>query len=178
MNRFVRNCLFSALGGGVVSHATAALRSRAEQGRADLPMHAVSHMVWGDAPEAHQGRHVHNEVIGTVLHYGACLFWAVTFEALFAKQAKRNTSSALIGGATTATAAYITDYHVVPNRLNPGFHAHLSPRSLFLVYAGLALGLAASARLRGLYDHKIEDRDEREECGPAERRPDPVIAPE
>jgi hypothetical protein len=141
-------------------------------------MHAVSHMVWGDAPQSHQGEHAYNEAIGTALHHGACLFWAVMFEGLFGKQSQRSTSSALIGGATTATAAYIIDYHVVPDRLNPGFHAHLSPRSVFLVYAGLALGLAAGARLRGLYDHQIEDRDEREKRGPAKGSPDAMKAPE
>jgi hypothetical protein len=178
IKRSLRNCLFSAIGGGVVSHATVALRSRAEQGRADLPMHAVSHMVWGDPPQAHQGKHAYNEAMGTALHHGACVFWAVMFESLFGKRAERSTSSALVGGATTAAAAYIIDYHVVADRLNPGFHAHLSPRSVFLVYAGLAVGLAAGARLRGLYDHQIEDRDERDERRPAERRPDPVVAPE
>jgi hypothetical protein len=141
-------------------------------------MHAVSHMVWGDEPESHQGKHVYNEVIGTVLHHGASIFWAVAFEALFGKNAERSTSSALIGGATTATAAYITDYHVVSDRLNPGFHAHLSSRSVFLLYAALAVGLAAGARLRRFYDHQIENPDESDESRPAERRPDPVITPE
>jgi hypothetical protein len=178
MNRFLRQCLFSGIAGGVCSHIVAAWRSGAEQGRTDLPMHAVSHMVWGDAPESHQGEHAHNEFIGTVLHHGASVFWGAMFEALFGRDAQRSTSGALVGGATTAAAAYITDYHLVPDRLNPGFHAHLSPRSVFLVYAGLALGLAAGARLRRFYDHQIEDRDERDERRPAERRPDPVVAPE
>jgi hypothetical protein len=178
MNRFIRNCLFSGIAGGICSHAVAVLRSRAEQGRGDLPMHAVSHMVWGDAPESHQGRHAYNEAIGTLLHHGASLFWAVMFEGLFGKDAERSTPSALIGGATTAAAAYVTDYHVVADRLNPGFHAHLSPRSVFLLYAGLAAGLAAGARLRGLYDHQVENRDERDERRPAERGPDQVVTPE
>jgi hypothetical protein len=178
MNRFIRNCLLSGLGGGACSHVVAALRSHAEQGRADLPMHAVSHMAWGDAPESHQGEHAYNEVIGTAFHHGASFFWAVCFEALFGRDAERSTASALVGGATTAAAAYVTDYHVVPDRLNPGFHAHLSPRSVFLLYAGLAIGLAAAARLRGLYDHQIENRDERDERRPAERDPDAVVAPE
>jgi hypothetical protein len=162
----------------VCSHIAAALCSRAEHGRADLPMHAVSHMVWGDRPESHQGRHEYNELMGTLLHHGASIFWAAAFEGLFGKTAEQSTASALIGGTTTATAAYVTDYYVVSERLNPGFHAHLSPRSVFLVYAALALGLAAGARLRGLYDHQIENRDESNERRPAERRPDSVVTPE
>lgn len=60
----------------------------------------------------------------------------------------------------------------------PGFEAHLSNRSLFMLYAALALGFAAGARLHGLYDHQIENHGESNESGHAERRPDRVIAPE
>lgn len=74
--------------------------------------------------------------------------------------------------------AYITDYHIVSDRFKPGFEAHLSNRSLFMIYTALAIGLAAGARLRGLYHHQIENRDERRERGDAERRPHPVVTPE
>jgi len=160
------------------SHAVAALRSHAEKGRADLPMHAVSHMVWDDPPQSHRGRRTADEILGTALHHGASVFWAVVFEGLFGRRVERSTLAALSGGASTAITAYVIDYHVVPDRYNPGFHAHLSSRSLFLVYAGLALGLAAGARLRGLHHHQIEDRDERDKRRDAERSPDAVVTPE
>jgi hypothetical protein len=160
MKRFVVNCLISGTLGGIVSHAVASLCGRRETGRGELPMHAVSHIAYGDAPESHGGLEPRDAVIGTALHHGACLFWAPFFEALFGRDAERSTAAALAGGATIAAAAY------------------LSNRSLFLVYAGLALGFAAGARLRGLRNHEIEDRDEREESRKAERRPDPVVTPE
>src|SRR4051812_1878413 len=100
------------------------------------------------------------------------------FEPLLGKNAERSTRQALIGGAITAAAAYLIDYHVVPDRFNPGFHAHLTERSLFLVYVGLDAGLAAGARLRGLYDHQIENSHERDKRGNAQRRPDYVVTPE
>ena len=37
--------------------------------------------------------------------------------------------------------AYFTDYHVVPDRLTPGFEKRLSPKSLRVVYSALALSL-------------------------------------
>jgi hypothetical protein len=45
-----------------------------------------------------------------------------------------------------AAAAYVTDYHVVPKRLTPGWELRISPRSLLATYAVLALALP----LRGL----------------------------
>jgi hypothetical protein len=178
VNRFVRNCLISGAAGGLLSHIAASACSRLEQGRSELPMHAVSHIAWGDAPEAHTGRTRGNHLLGSGLHHGASVFWATFFEALFGREAERNTTAALAGGAAIATAAYVTDYHLVSDRFKPGFEAYLSNRSLFIVYAGLALGLAAGARLRGLYDHQIEDADERDERGHAERSPDVVKSPE
>ena len=141
-------------------------------------MHAVSHIAWGDAPEAHKGRTLHNHIIGSTLHHGASVFWAVFFEALFGRHAERSTAAALAGGAAISAAAYVTDYHIVSDRFKPGFEAYLSDRSLFAVYAALAVGLAAGARLRGLYDHKIENGDERHESRHPERAPDVVVAPE
>ena len=178
MKRFILNCLISGAAGGLVSHVVASICGRRESGRSELPMHAVSHILWNDPPESHKGRTLHNAVIGSSLHHGACVFWATFFEALFGRKAERSTPAALAGGATIATAAYITDYHVVSERFKPGFEAYLSNRSLFLVYAGLAVGLAAGARLRGLCNHQIENHDEREESRKTERGPDAVVAPE
>lgn len=178
MKRFIVNCLISGAAGGIASHIAAAAASRAERGRSDLAMHAVSHIAWNDDPESHTGRHAHNWIIGSALHHGASVFWAAFFEALFGRQAERSTPAALAGGATIAAAAYITDYHVVSDRYKPGFEAHLSNRALVLIYAALAVGLAAGARLRGLYRHQVEDREKSDERGNAERRPDAVVAPE
>jgi hypothetical protein len=177
MKRFIVNCLISGTAGGLLSHLAASIRSRKENGPSELPMHAVSHIAWGDAPESHTGRTMHNAVIGTALHHGATIFWATFFEGLFGKRAEQSTGTALVGGATIATAAYITDYHIVSERFKPGFEAYLSNRSLFVVYAALAVGLAAGARLRGLCHHEVEDRDEREERWEAERGPDPLVTP-
>lgn len=178
MRRFVLNCLASGLCGGILSQCVSAIFSYAESGRPDLPIHAVSHIAWGDGPESHHGSHTHNFVIGTALHQSASVFWATFFEALFGTRAEHSGASALIGGATIAAAAYVTDYHVVSERFKPGFEAHVSKRGLFSIYAALALGLAAGARLRGLYRHQVENDDERDEGRNAETRPDPVVAPE
>ena len=178
MKQFVLNCLLSGAAAGIASHVVAAAAGRIERGHSGLPMHAVSHIAWDDDPGSHRGHHAHNWLIGSALHHGASVFWATFFEALFGKTAERSTSAALVGGATIAAAAYVTDYHVVSDRFKPGFEAHLSNRSLFLIYAALAGGLAVAARLRGLYRHQVEDDDEGDERRNAERRPDMVVTPE
>ena len=174
MTRFLVNCLISGAAGGLLSHLAAAAGGRIERGNAALPMHAVSHIAWGDDPKSHTGRHPHNVVIGAALHHGASVFWATFFEALFGREAERSTAAALAGGATIAAAAYVTDYHVVSDRFKPGFEAHLSNRSLFLIYAGLAVG----ARLRGFCRHQVENDDERDERRDAEHGPYAVVTPE
>jgi hypothetical protein len=178
VNRFALNCLISGATGGLLSHIAASICSRKEWRRSELPMHAVSHIAWGDAPEAHKGRTLRNQIIGSTLHHGASVFWAVFFEALFGRRAERSTAAALAGGAAISAAAYVTDYHVVSDRFKPGFEAYLSDRSLFAVYAALAVGLAAGARLRGLNDHQIKNRNERHESRHAQSGPDMVVTPE
>ncbi len=178
MNRFVRDCLISGAVGGVLSHLVASVCSRKEQGRSELPMHAVSHIVWGDEPEDHRGHHPHNALVGSVLHHGACVFWAVFFEALFGRRAEASTPAAIAGGAAVSVAAYVTDYHVVSKRFRPGFEAYLSNRSMLAVYAALAVGLGVGARLRGFCDHQVENKNKGHEGWNAQRRPNTVVAPE
>jgi hypothetical protein len=46
--------------------------------------------------------------------------------------------------ATAATASFV-DYQLTPKRLEPGFDKQLSRRSLAMVYAAFAAGLAIAA---------------------------------
>jgi hypothetical protein len=67
----------------------------------------------------------------------ACLY------EMLAGRRVRTRSRALAGGALTSAVAYVTDYHVVPRRLTPGFEMRLSRAALAAVYVALALGLCA-----------------------------------
>ena len=135
-------------------------------------MNAVAHIYDGGAPPA-RDRAGRNTTLGFAIHTAASLWWALFFESLPRKQ--RDSRAA----AAVSAMAYVVDYHVVHARFRPGFEAHLRPASLFAVYAGLAAGFAIAAKLdRGLDDHQEENRDERDERRPAERRPQRVVAPE
>ena len=62
-----------------------------------------------------------------------------------------NTLSAgdtVLAAAATSSLAYIVDYKVVPQRLQPGFDAHVSRRSIGAFYVTFAAALAATAWLQ------------------------------
>lgn len=127
---------------------TAASLGKAENGRAIAPINAISHILWGE----HAGRRVKPSFkytgTGLALNEVASIFWGVIYEKFFGLAARRgNIGKALAGGAVVAAAAYVTDYHLVPKRFTPGFEKRLSGRSLFGVYAAMALALGAGSLL-------------------------------
>ena len=108
-------------------------------------MNAVTHILDGGAPPAHDGNGGRNTALGFAIHTAASIWWAAFYEALLAQRARRGVPHALAAGAATAAAAYVVDYFVVSPRFRPGFEAYLSGRSLFALYAALGGGFAASS---------------------------------
>jgi hypothetical protein len=169
--QFLARVLISGTVASVTSALAAAFCSRIENRHARRPINAVAHIYDGGRPPAGE-RGGRNTALGFTIHTAASVWWALLFETLPARQ------RAASGAAAVSVMAYIVDYHVVHRRLRPGFEAHLSPRSLFAVYAALAAGFALAARLdRRLDHHQVEDGDEGDERRPAERRPQRVVAP-
>jgi hypothetical protein len=78
---------------------------------------------------------------GFMANYGASIFWALFYEAL-GKGRPRSPARALLDGALISVAAYVTDYHLIPRRLTPGFEIRVPRAALACVYAALALGLS------------------------------------
>ncbi len=48
----------------------------------------------------------------------------------------------LLGAAVVAASAYVIDYHLIPRRFTPGFEHRVSGKSLAVILAALAVGLA------------------------------------
>jgi hypothetical protein len=142
--RLVQNALVSGNLAGLLSIVVAAVCGKIEHGRAAPPVNAISHILWGGHPARHAQQTPKNTAIGFVIHQLASVFWALFFEQLFGRQALRDAKMAWLGGAAIASAAYFTDYHIVPQRVRPGFEECLSGRSLFCIYAALAAGFAAA----------------------------------
>jgi hypothetical protein len=141
----------SALPGALAAAATAATaagRGRADSASALAPLNAVSHFLWGDRA-AHVRRATLKETgIGVAVNSAASVFWATVFQKLFGEAVeRRGVPAALLGGAAVAGLAYLTDYHLVPKRLTPGYEKRVSGRSLALIFGALGLSLGAGALL-------------------------------
>jgi hypothetical protein len=133
---------------GAATSIVAALRGRSDSGSALAPINAPSHVVWGDRAATVERATWRHTALGYLINTGAGVFWASVFQKLFARAAaRRGVVGALAGGAATAAIAYLTDYHLVPKRLTPGYEKRVSGRSLFLIYAVLALTLGAGVWL-------------------------------
>lgn len=146
------NALRHAVPGGTLAAAVIALTAGAlgkvENGRAIAPINAISHMLWGDHAALRVKPSLKYTGTGLALNEAASIFWTVIYEKFFGLAARRgNVAKAIAGGAVVAAAAYVTDYHIVPKRLTPGFEKRLSGRSLFGIYAAMALSLGVGALL-------------------------------
>jgi len=141
----------SFLADAAVSGAVAALTTTAaitllghqRDGSAWAPLNAVSHILWGDEAATHTEKSLTYTGSGAALNTGAMLSWGAVYAAFLALMPRR-TPTAAVGVAVATTAlAYVTDYHVVPRRLTPGFEKRLSGGEMAVIYGALAIGLAA-----------------------------------
>ena len=124
--------------------AAVALLSKRDTGRPAAGINAISHIAWGDEAGKHDDVDVKHTVVGALLNVGAMVSWALVGELL---PRPRTLLGAARNGVLVSGLAYVTDYYIVPRRLNPGFEQRLSKRSLFETYAVLAGSYALSAAL-------------------------------
>jgi hypothetical protein len=110
-------------------------------------MNAVTHIYDGGEPPAHDGANGRNTALGFAIHTAASVWWAFFFEQICARAPQANSVNTVATAAAVSAVAYAVDYGVVGERFRPGFERYLSGRSMFAVYAALALGFAAAALL-------------------------------
>ncbi|WP_233216893.1 hypothetical protein [Trinickia dabaoshanensis] len=144
----LRRAAASGTVAGLCAAGAAAYCARREGTTAYAPLNAVTHCVWPERAPREVGFSVRHTLLGLGIHQAAAIFWALMFERIAPRAPREHPAAVLAAAAGTAATAYIVDYHFVPKRLTPGFEAHLGPRSMTRVYAGIALGLAAAALLR------------------------------
>jgi hypothetical protein len=139
-----RTILRRALVSGTLAAAAvtlvASLAARRTTGSSAAALNATSHFLWGDRAARKNGYSMRYTGVGYAANYGASIFWALFYEAL---GRKRTAAQALRDGALVSAGAYVTDYHIVPRRLTPGFELRLSGKALACIYLALALGLSA-----------------------------------
>lgn len=120
----------------------AAVCGALEQNSPLAPVNAVSHIPWGDEAAQQDELSWKYTATGLALNTAAVTSWAAVYEWGCSHLADDDVAGAVTGGAVVSALAYITDYHVVPERLTPGFEKRLSNQSLLGIYATLALSLA------------------------------------
>lgn len=113
--------------------------SKLDTGRPAAGFNATSHIVWGDRAAEVSEPDASHTLVGLLLNAGAMWSWAAVYRLL--PRADR-LATRLAKAAAVSALAYVTDYHVVPKRLTPGFEKRLKPRSLAVIYGVLAASLA------------------------------------
>ena len=138
---FQRALLSGTLAAAAVTLA-ASFAARRATGSSAAALNATSHFLWGERAARQDSISLKYTATGFAANYGASVFWALFYEFL-AQGKHRSRTRALVDGAVVSAAAYVTDYHLVPKRLTPGFELRIPRTALALVYTALALGLSA-----------------------------------
>lgn len=136
----LKRTLLSGSAAAVAVTLVASIAGRRATGAYAAPLNATSHFLWGKRAARKNELSWKYTGIGLAANYGASVFWALFAEAL--KGPSPSPARALASGAAVSALAYVTDYHVVPRRLTPGFELRLPGRALAAIYAALALGLS------------------------------------
>lgn len=139
MTSFIARALVSGTLAAAATTLAVSLAGRRVTGSYAAPVNATSHALWGETAEHENGFSIKYTATGLVFNHGASVFWALFYERFAGP--RPTPRRALLGGTLVAAAAYVVDYHVVPQRLTPGFETRLPRKPLMLVYAALAAGL-------------------------------------
>ena len=140
--------LVSGAASSILSTVALAIIGKKETGSAFAPTNAVSHYVHGDKAALHSAPSMRYTVPGYLIHHASSTFWSIMFEKVAGRYLDRKTPVGILtaSAATSAFAAF-ADYKLTPKRLQPGYEKRISTPGLAIVYAALALGLAAGTAL-------------------------------
>ena len=137
MKPWMQRALLSGTVAAAAVTLAASLAGRRATGSYAAPLNATSHFLWGERAGRRNDYSLKYTATGFIANCGASVFWALFYEALAGRMPP------LVRGAAVSALAYVTDYHVVPRRLTPGFEMRLTRPALAAIYAALALGLSA-----------------------------------
>lgn len=146
----LENAVISGSAASIVSAAVLVARGRRELDAPAAPVNGPSQWIWGKHAPYQDRASLKHTAVGYVIHHASSIFWAVFYEyALARRRAREPVSVARVAAGTAAAAAFV-DYCLTPERLTPGFQKRLSLRSMVMVYAAVAAGLAAGTALNAL----------------------------
>jgi hypothetical protein len=137
-----RRALTSGTAASLLSAAVLAICGRIERGSAAGPLNGPSQWFFGRQAAYRRKASLRYTLTGFLTHHVSALGWALLHERLFgANKQTEPPAKRLRNAAITASVANFVDYKLTPKRLQPGFEAQLSRKSLLAVYAAFAVGL-------------------------------------
>lgn len=139
--------LLSGSAGSLLSTLALAASGWRELGDPYAPLNGPSQWLFGRHAALKDGASVKHTLSGYVIHHAMSVLWAFFFERLRPAREAHGIATLASAAATSAVACFV-DYRLTPKRLTPGFERRLSRRSLALVYAAFAVGLAVGAVLQ------------------------------
>jgi hypothetical protein len=120
-----------------------------ERGTPAGPLNGPSQWIYGRVAAHRREPSFRHTVVGYIIHHIVSVGWAALHEKHVAGLFGMRSRAARFGAAAaTATIACFVDYQVAQGRAQPGFEKQLSRKSLFVVYAAFAAGLALQSSLR------------------------------
>lgn len=137
--RLLLNALVSGSIAGALSTLALAVCGKLEVGDAVAPLNGPSQWIYGKHAARRRGWQAPYTPWGIVIHQTMSIMWAVAFEALRRRGARRKAIAATAIG--TSALACLVDYRCAPERLTPGFERVLSQPALLVVYGAFAAGL-------------------------------------
>ena len=126
-----------------LSGVALAICGKLENDAAAGPLNGPSQWVWGEWAGHRRRPTWRHTVLCYAIHHVASLWWALLYEKHVVRLvATRPAPVRFAASAVTAAIACSADYRIARGRLQPGFEKQLSRKSLLLVYAAFAVGLA------------------------------------
>jgi hypothetical protein len=139
----LRSALFSGSVASVATTAALGVCGALEQRDPVSPSNGPSQWIWGRAAAHARGASLRHTLTGYLIHHATAVMWATLFERL--RRDRPSARDTMLAAAATSTLAYAVDYRIVPQRLQPGFDAHVSRRSIGTFYLTFAAALAVAA---------------------------------
>jgi hypothetical protein len=141
--RAAREALISGATASLLSTAAMLVAGKVEHDAPAGPLNGPGQWVFG-RQAAHRRRfNLGHTLTGFVIHHLTATGWALLHERVFGRRKVAQTPARQMrNAAITAAVANFVDYRLTPKRLQPGFDAQLSKKSMFAVYAAFAAGLA------------------------------------
>ncbi len=133
--------LVTGAAGALATTAVIATWGQAKTGSPWTPFNAVSHMFFGEKAAQRDGFVPRETLIGLGLNAAALVTWGVLYETL---AGETPLPASLASGTLASGVIYALDYHVLPERLRPGFEKRLGGGAIVAAYTALALAFGLS----------------------------------